>query len=682
MRYGSVCSGIEAATAAWHHMGWEPAFFSEIEAFPRAVLEHHYPEVPLHGDFTTIEQNQYGKIDLLVGGTPCQSFSVAGLRGGLDDDRGNLALEFCRLAQREQPRWIVWENVPGVLSSSGGRDFGSILGALEDLGYGLAYRVLDAQYFGVAQRRRRVFVVGYLGDWRPAAAVLFERHSMSGHPAPSREARKEAARAASVSTHECGGIGSYNESDVSSPLLRSGADKGHGCEALIAGGDGLALTETVGTLSCNTGPNGNDAGNFACNQAVDAGHVLPVHVETVGTLRTRRPGEGGVQGDFDHVVPVVSPALNTQSGSHHAPDTKAYVVTSVRDTSPTITSNYGKQIDSSDTNLGPNVVYSIMPMNSGKDYKARETEVAQPIMAAGPVGGNQGGDYIVTPFDTTQITSPHNYSSPKEGDPCHPLAAGAHPPAIAFSAKDHGGDATEELSPTLRAGGFTNSHQNGGVMPAVAIGFNGDQSEKTRSMGEKEEQSPTLRAGSTCHVAIGFDNERPDVFAFSSNMSAYDVQTDGTSPTLKLGGHGGGNPPAVAYDHPGRFNNIHGGSGEHRDVMPTLEATNPKQIVASFQPTADCLTAAYGTKWNGNASATNGSLFAGTKSAVRRLTPVECERLQGFPDNFTAIPWKKKGPEQCPDGPRYKALGNSMAVPVMRWIGERIQLVDDLISVL
>lgn len=196
-------------------------------------------------------------------------------------------------------------------------------------------------------------------------------------------------------------------------------------------------------------------------EAVESGHVV-----TVGTLRTRRPGEGGVQGDFDHIVPVVSPALNTQSGSHHAPDTKAYVA------------------------------YSIMPMNSGKDYKARETEVAQPLMAAGPVGGNQGGDFI------------------------------------------------------------------------------------------------------------------------------------------------------------------------------------------AFQPTADCLTAAYGTKWNGNASATNGSLFAGSEATVRRLTPTECERLQGFPDNFTAIPWRKKGAEDCPDGPRYKALGNSMAVPVMRWIGERIQMVDALVTLM
>ena len=193
MIYGSVCSGIEAATVAWHPLGWKPSFFSEIEAAPRSVLAHHYPNVPLHGDFTTIGANEYEPIDLLVGGTPCQSFSIAGLRGGLDDDRGNLALEFLRLAQRTRPKWLVWENVPGVLSSNGGRDFGSILGGLVECGYGFAYRVLDAQYFGVAQRRRRVFVVGYLGDWRPAAAVLFERHSLQGHPAPSREKGQDIA---------------------------------------------------------------------------------------------------------------------------------------------------------------------------------------------------------------------------------------------------------------------------------------------------------------------------------------------------------------------------------------------------------------------------------------------------------------------------------------------------------
>ena len=166
MRYLSVCSGIEAVTMAWHDLGWKPAGFSEIEPFPSAVLAHHYPDVTNFGDMTKYKEwNLDGTIDLLVGGTPCQSFSVAGLRKGMDDPRGNLALVYCGMLDHFRPNWFVWENVPGVLSSSGGRDFGSFLGAVAQLGYGFSYRVLDAQYCGVAQRRRRVFVVGHLGRW-------------------------------------------------------------------------------------------------------------------------------------------------------------------------------------------------------------------------------------------------------------------------------------------------------------------------------------------------------------------------------------------------------------------------------------------------------------------------------------------------------------------------------------
>lgn len=393
MRYGSVCSGIEAATAAWHHMGWEAAFFSEIEKFPCAVLQHHYPDVPLHGDFTTIKENEYGKIDLLVGGTPCQSFSVAGLRGGLDDDRGNLALEFCRLAQREQPRWIVWENVPGVLSSNGGRDFGSILGALEDLGYGLAYRVLDAQYFGVAQRRRRVFVVGYLGDWRSAAAVLFERHSLQGHPAPSRQARQEVATKAATGAGGSGGDG-RERPDLAGPLT-AGMHKGpRGTEAVESGH--VVAYRTTGNAGCYE--TGDAVG--ALTTATDPN----CHVMTVGTLRAHHPGTAGTQSDTDHIV--------------------------------------------------------------------------------------------------------------------------AYEPPIGFDAYNN--DVTGDVTKTIDTG--------------------------------------------------------------------------------------------QDYHH----------------VPNVLQST------------------------------------------VRRLTPVECERLQGFPDNFTAIPWRKKGAEDCPDGPRYKALGNSMAVPVMRWIGERIQMIEEI----
>ena len=343
MKYLSVCSGIEAATIAWHDLGMEPIGFSEIEPFPCTVLAHHYPSVPNFGDMTKYREWPIGTdnaFDVLVGGTPCQSFSVAGLRAGLDDPRGNLALVYCGLLDRFRPRWFVWENVPGVLSSNGGRDFGAFLGAVAKLGYGFTYRVLDAQYFGVAQRRRRVFVVGHLGDWRPAAAVLFERESLRGDTAPSRK-------------------------------------KGQGFTADVA----------------------------PCIGASGRGF------DRTGETRGQDP-----------VVAEVAHALT-------------------------------KRHDSSEDGTG------------------RET----------------------------------------------PL------------------------------------------------------------------------------VAIGVD----------------------------------------VYNH-----------AETGDVAATLGANS-----------GECNTA--GPKVMAN-------------MAVRRLTPIECERLQGFPDGYTAIPWKKKPAEECPDGPRYKALGNSMAVPIMRWIGESI----------
>jgi len=206
VKFLSVCSGIEAASCAWKPLGWQAVAFAEIEPFPSAVLAHHYPDTPNWGDMTNFKDWPDVSIDLLCGGTPCQSFSVAGLRKGLDDPRGNLMLTYGAIAAKYRPKWLVWENVPGVLSSNGGRDFGSFLGLLGQLGYGFAYRVLDAQYFGLAQRRRRVFVVGCFGDWRSAAAVLFERHSLQGHPAPRRETGKAAPAIAGAGVAS-GGIG-------------------------------------------------------------------------------------------------------------------------------------------------------------------------------------------------------------------------------------------------------------------------------------------------------------------------------------------------------------------------------------------------------------------------------------------------------------------------------------------
>ncbi len=212
MNYLSVCSGIEAATVAWHHMGWKPAGFSEIEKFPSQVLAHHYPTVTNFGDMTKYKEwNLNDSIGLLVGGTPCQSFSVAGLRKGLEDPRGNLALTYLGILDHFRPKWCVWENVPGVLSSGGGRDFGSFLGALGELGYGFAYRVLDAQNFGVAQRRRRVFVVGHLGDWKPAAKVLFESESLRWDTKKGRVKGEKVARCITTrsATNLCSETGNF-----------------------------------------------------------------------------------------------------------------------------------------------------------------------------------------------------------------------------------------------------------------------------------------------------------------------------------------------------------------------------------------------------------------------------------------------------------------------------------------
>jgi DNA (cytosine-5)-methyltransferase 1 len=428
MRYLDVCAGISASTVAWKPLGWEAAAYSEIEPAPRAILAHHYPDTPLHGDFTTIEGDEYGPIDLLVGGTPCQDFSIAGLRAGLDGDRGNLSLEFLRLADRTRPRWLVWENVPGVLSIDGGRAFGAILGGLGELGYGVAYRILDAQHFGVPQRRRRVFVVGYLGDWRRAAAVLFERHSLQGHPAPRREAREGSAGRTSF------GI---------SPDCFDRTGEGAG-----------------GTAAERSG--------------------LGVDRELAYSLRAKRPGAVAAFGGNNTGGPIdVSTALNSHGGPHGRLDfeSETFITHALR----------GEWFDASEDGTGRGTPLVPVSFTGGASDCITLEDCAHPVTG-------RNGDPGMIAFDTTQITSALNRSAPKAGDPCHPLAAGAHPPAIAGS-------------------------------------------------------------------------------------------------------------------------------------------------------------------------------------AVRRLTPRECERLQGFPDDYTLVPYRKG---MMADGPRYKALGNSMAVPVMRWIGERIAAVDAL----
>ena len=394
-------------------------------------------------------------IDLLVGGTPCQSFSVAGLRGGLADPRGNLMLTFLGLADAKKPKWIVWENVPGVLSSNGGKDFGTFLGALAELGYGFAYRVLDAQHFGVAQRRRRVFVVGYLGDWRPAAAVLFESESLQRNPKPSRAKREEA------------------------PTYAQGGSR-------------------------TTSPDGR---------------------ETIGTLRQR---------DY-------------------------------------------KGIGNDD-------------LESGRGLAIEIKDVDQP-------------QYFENHPNDSRVTGPH--------------------------------DVGNTVSARYGTGG--------GNTPLVSQPFRKvrrAQSETDFETWEKDEKANTLNCFDQGDVRS--TNVVAQPIAVDWRTAQVDIEMTGTLKTdlAKMSG------PCVAVD---AYNQ-------------TINAKTTQTIGSS-------------------ASDINHIGGVLQTMAIRRLTPRECERLQGFPDDWTKIHYHKNGKsKECPDGPRYKACGNSMAVPVMRWIGERIQMIEQLME--
>lgn len=323
---------------AWKGLGWQAAGFAEIAAFPSAVLKHHYPDVRNYGDFTKIKAEDVGPIDLLVGGTPCQSFSISGLRGGLADERGNLALEYLRLADRLRPRWILWENVAGVLSSVShaapdpcpppppldlGCDgaevdtedeygseelhaFNCFLAGLSELGYGFAYRVLDAQYFGLAQRRARVFVVGYLGDWRRAAAVLFERESLSWNHPPRREARKDIAGTLGSRTSAGGGLGTDFDLDgglqVTHALRAEGFDAsedgtGRGISivpAAFGGNNASGEIQVAAALNAKGGTGRHDFGTetliaFDCKAGGNTGFSIG---DAPGALRGEGHGGG------------------------------------------------------------------------------------------------------------------------------------------------------------------------------------------------------------------------------------------------------------------------------------------------------------------------------------------------------------------------------------------------------
>lgn len=592
MRYLSVCSGIEAVSVAWGPLGWKPAMFAEIDPFCCWLLRSRYrASRPVHmpsphdassrkeakqraaairnvvdlptdgavinaGDFTKIGADDVGTIDLLAGGTPCQSFSVAGKRAGLDDPRGNLTIEFARLAGRLRPLWLVWENVPGVLSIDDGRTFGAFLGMLVELGYGIAYRVLNAQHFGVPQRRRRVFVVGHLGGWRGPAAVLLDESCLSGHPPPRRAARKGPAGGVEVGP-------SGGRLTDTAPTIDAGCKDG-----FIRNQLGVGVLSSTDEISHCLNAGGMGRQDFESE-------MLIAHALSADGFDASDDGTGR----GTPVVPVAICTAHTQSNGSGFSEDVAH----------TLESSSGAQAVAFSQNLRNEVRLF------GGDGKT--------VGALAARSGVKQQSYI------------------------------------AFSAKDYGGDA-DDVAPTLRGMAHDGSHPNGGGQIAIAFAQNqgGDvlSGDVMQSLGTNS--NATGRNAPT--IAFTFHGSDGTVSAASSTEVAGSLRTRA----------------------PGSIEN-----------SSTTAVMQEKPVAWSGELTAS--TDIAGTLQRGGEGGRIDGVMT-PQMAVRRLTPRECERLQGFPDDYTLVEYRGK---PAADGPRYKALGNSMAVPLMRWIGQRIAAVDAIL---
>lgn len=596
--YGSVCSGIEAATVAWHPLGWRAEWFAEIEPFPSAVLAHHYPATPNHGDMTRLAaQVLAGRIaapDILVGGTPCQAFSVAGMRAGLNDPRGQLTIKYVELADavdhvrtaRGEPECIVvWENVPGVLSDKGNA-FGCFLGSLvgesdalqpsggkwTDAGcvYGprrtAAWRVLDAQYFGLAQRRRRVFVVSSARAGFDPAAVLFEREGVRRDTAPRRgQGQDLTGHAPFRPALQCGCGCTFDEQLGSYGCPNCEGDEGPAVSVIAGvpafGGHSLGgSVEQAATLTAKGTRMDMESETFFVAPTIAGGarkaggYPLDDIPLTAGTL-TREAFSGGAGGCPEgaaagHFIPVTAKTLTTKAGNADREDSMNWVV-------GTLLAN-GKAAGSAtqqDAESGLLVVH-------GTQDPCVDDHIAHTL------GRNHGQENAI----------------------------------FAIQNATRGKD------------------QNGLGIAADSPMYTLDQASQHAVFA----------------IQDGAMRENP-----SSGPQVLGVQSD------------------LAY------------TLEARAAMSKVQA-----VSVSLRGREGGATAELGDDLTGCLRASSGGgdkPHALTQSAVRRLTPVECERLQGFPDDHTLIPWRGKPTDECLDGPRYKAIGNSKAVPVVRWIGRRIK---------
>lgn len=409
MRYATVCSGIEAPSVAWHHLGWEPVWFSEIDPFASAVLAHHYPTVPNLGDMNLIHKHaqqatDFGGIELICGGTPCQSFSLAGLRKGLSDPRGNLALVYLGIVDRVKPKWVIWENVPGVLSSWSSveapdengeweetNDFSTFVTALEELGYGVAWRVLDAQYFGVPQRRRRIFVVGCLGDWRSAAAVLFDSACVRRNPSPLAEA---GARVAALTAN---GVGTCGADD-------NQARAGH---IVMAHGQGNA--EVVEGVSPTLNRNHESPIIFDSRQSVSQGGTPSGIAQTLNTDAGRQAVmvdfRNNKMGDVAQTIAAGSHSysLNTIPGIFMpGQGAAAGSIAFSEKVSPTL------KASASGTNMVPAVLCPTLTANNDPSRSPQSQEITAQVAA---VSGSGAGLRRITPREAERLQGfPDDYT--------------------------------------------------------------------------------------------------------------------------------------------------------------------------------------------------------------------------------------------------------------------------------
>jgi DNA (cytosine-5)-methyltransferase 1 len=527
MRYLSVCSGIEAASVAWHDFGWTPLGFAEIEPFPSAVLKERFPNTKNYGDITQYKSwgIEPGTVDVLVGGPPCQAFSVAGLREGMADPRGNLSLTYVGMVEYFKPKWIIYENVPGLLSSNGGKDFASLTTALANIGYSFAYRILDSQFFGVPQRRRRIFIIGCrTGDWRHPTAVLFDGQSVFGNPTQKPKSWQ--------GTPPTSGASVEGESRIN-------------CTP-----DGITGTVTAKWSKGTGGPAGDEHYNLVTQPKPIA-------------FKTRTGGEySGTKGG------KVRPTEKGGTGLLSYED-KTFTIAATQD-------QY----------VATPISYSIREDAKANTFSVTEDDVALCVTKVRPSPqSHHAQNFILQPNQVMFRKSKR-----------------------ASSTDDHETWVADNKSNTL------NNFDVGDVR--------------------------------TTHAVV-YENHPND----SRVTGPHDVAPTVTSRY----GTGGGNVPfvqeteAVAFQ-PGNLAR-RAGSDPSTEVFPTLSKDSGDQ-----------------------------NPHVATPMAVRRLTPNECLALQGFPKDWTKISWKGKPPEDCPDGPQYKAAGNSMAVPCMRWIGERIILVEQVIA--